>query len=246
MNEWRIAANAALSEVRRLASDGMPVMTRNVVPYLLADSEELEADRGISTLQCPDAATFSKSWGHRMVDVSIVSYAKNFETSTKRMVLKDYDATAVAAAAAPAETTSGKRYAPAPDFVFQRDTEVVGEGRELLGKFVEAALPSSGCNHNHLPGLKRPLGAAKHAALPRGSLERQPLSHALRRPQHGGGRPETVVLGDALGCNVDQTAHSGVHWREQGQALEGFRSAPGWFLWGRRGGPPYGVRSACW
>ena len=87
VNEWRIAANAALSKVRRLASDGMPVMTRNVVPYLLADSEELEADRGISTLQCPDAATFSKSWGHRMVDVSIVSYAKNFETSTKRICL---------------------------------------------------------------------------------------------------------------------------------------------------------------
>ncbi|CAN0591730.1 unnamed protein product, partial [Laminaria digitata] len=34
----------------------------------------------------------------------------------------------------------------APDFVFQRDTEVVAEGRELLGTFVKAALPSSGCN----------------------------------------------------------------------------------------------------
>ena len=44
VNEWRIAANAALSEVRRLASDGVPVMTRNVLPYLLADSEELERD----------------------------------------------------------------------------------------------------------------------------------------------------------------------------------------------------------
>ena len=38
-----------------------------------------------------------------------------------------------------------------PDFVFQRDIEVVGEGRELLGKFVEAALPSSGCNHIMFP-----------------------------------------------------------------------------------------------
>ena len=146
VNEWRIASNAALSEVRRLASDGVPVMTRNVVPWLLADAREQEGPQGISKLQYPDAATFSESWGHRMVDVASVSYAKNFETSTKRMLLKDYDATAVAAAAAPAETTSGKRYAPAPDFVFQRDPEVVGEGRELLGKFVKAALPSSGCN----------------------------------------------------------------------------------------------------
>ena len=97
VNEWRIAANAALSEVRHLASDGVPIMTRNVVPYLLADSKELQGDGGISTLQYPDAATFSKSWGHRMVDVASVSYTKNFETSTKRMMLKDYDATAVAA-----------------------------------------------------------------------------------------------------------------------------------------------------
>ena len=147
VKEWRISSNAALSEVKRLVSDGVPVMTRNVIPWLLADSRELESDDGVSTLQYPDAATFSKSWGHRMVDIASVSYAKNFEVSKKLMTLEEYDATVVAAAAAPAETTSGKRYAPAPDFVFQNgDTVVVGEGRELLGKFVEAALPSSGCN----------------------------------------------------------------------------------------------------
>ena len=109
VNEWRMASNTAVSEVRRLASDGVPVMTRNVVPWLLADSREQEGSEGISELQCPDAATFSKAWGHRMVDVASVSYAKNFEASTKRMLLNDYDATAVAAAAAPAETASGKR-----------------------------------------------------------------------------------------------------------------------------------------
>ncbi|CAN0098802.1 unnamed protein product, partial [Laminaria digitata] len=146
VNDWRITSNTALSEVRRLVSDGVPVMTRNVVPWLLANSQELEGDEGTSTLLYPDGATFSKAWGHRPVDVGSVSYAKNFEASKDRMLLKEYDETVVAAAAAPAETTSGKRYAPAPDFVFQRDSEVVAEGRELLGKFVEAALPSSGCN----------------------------------------------------------------------------------------------------
>ncbi|CAN0203046.1 unnamed protein product, partial [Laminaria digitata] len=133
VNEWRITSNAALSEVRRLVSDGVPVMTRN-------------SGEGLSTLQYPDGAAFSKAWGHRPVDVDSVSYAKNFQASKERMLLKEYDETVVTAAASPAETTSGKRYVRAPDFVLQRDSEVVGEGRELLGKFVEAAFPSSGCN----------------------------------------------------------------------------------------------------
>ena len=158
VNEWRNASDAALFEVRRFVSDGVPVMTRNVVPWLLADSRELENDAGRSTLQYPDAATFSKSWGHRMVDVGSVSYEKNFEASRKLMRLDEYDATVVEAAGAPAETASGKRYAPAPDFVFQRDTEVVGEGRELLGKFVQNAMPSSGCNPIVCPAPSGVLG----------------------------------------------------------------------------------------
>ena len=51
VNEWRIASNAALSEVRRLACDGVPRMTRNVVPWLLADSREQEGPKGMSKLQ---------------------------------------------------------------------------------------------------------------------------------------------------------------------------------------------------
>ena len=140
MEEWRTASNAALSEVRRLFSDGVPIMTRNVVPWLLADSRGSESGDGISALNYPDGTAFSETWGDITVDVGSVYYEKNFEVSKKQMTLKEYDVTAAAAAAAPAETASGKRYSPAPDFVFQRDTEVVGEGLELLGKFVEAAL----------------------------------------------------------------------------------------------------------
>ncbi|CAN0528430.1 unnamed protein product, partial [Laminaria digitata] len=77
---WRISSDAALSEVKRLVSEGVPVMTRN-------------SDGGITTLQYPDAATFSKSWGHRTVDVGSVSYARNFKASKDRMTLKEYDAT---------------------------------------------------------------------------------------------------------------------------------------------------------
>ena len=160
VEEWRTASNAALSEVRRLFSDGVPIMTRNVVPWLLADSRGSESGDGISALNYPDGTAFSETWGDITVDVGSVSYEKNFEASKKQMTLKEYDVTATAAAAAPAETTSGKRYSPAPDFVFQRDPEVVGEGRELLGKFVEAALPSSGHNPivcpapSGLPGLQ--------------------------------------------------------------------------------------------
>ena len=74
ITEWQIATNTALAEVKRLVSDGVPVMTRNVASWLLADSQELESDGGISTLQYPDAATSPKSWGQRMLDHTSVSY----------------------------------------------------------------------------------------------------------------------------------------------------------------------------
>ena len=159
-----------------------------------------------------------------MVDVASVSYVKNFETSTTRMPLKDCDATAVAAAAARAETTSGKRYAPAPDFVFHRDTEVVGEVRELLEKFVEAALPSSGCNPIICPASIGLPGLQSMRHYRGGPWSRNPFhmhSDALNVVAMGRKRWYWVTP------RVDQTTHSGQHRREQGQALGRFRSAPG-------------------
>lgn len=59
VNELRMSSKATLSEVRRLVTDGLRVMTRNVVSWLLADSPELDGDHGVSKLQYPDATTFS-------------------------------------------------------------------------------------------------------------------------------------------------------------------------------------------
>lgn len=133
--QWQQSAVAALAEVRRLVSEGEPVMVRNVIPWLQQQQQ--------AKLQFPDASTFSDAWGHRPVDVGGVPYAKNFDLLNERTTLKDYVASAAAAAAA-----GGGPKDPAarlsPNYVFQVDTEACVEGRELLGRIVEAALPSSG------------------------------------------------------------------------------------------------------
>ena len=162
VNQWRISSNAALSDVRRLVSEGVPVMTRNVVPYLLADAQELAVHHNASQkLQYHDAATFTESWGYRTVDVGSVSYAKNFEASKERMTLKDYVTASKAASAAPAETTSGKYYTRAPHYVSQMDPDACVEGRDILGRFVEAAMPSSGYNPIVCPPPSGLLGMMK-------------------------------------------------------------------------------------
>lgn len=162
VNDWRISSSAALADVRRLVSDGVPVMTRNVVPYLLADSRELGGHHNSSQqLQYHDAAAFTKAWGHRTVDVNSVSYAKSFETSKERMLLKDYVTRSIEATAVPAETPSGKHYARAPHYVTQMDPEACAEGREIMGRFVEAALPSSGRNPTVCPPPGGLLGMEK-------------------------------------------------------------------------------------
>ena len=140
--QWEQSALAALAEVRRLVSEGEPVMVRNVIPWLLQQQP--------SELQFPDASTFADTWGHRPVDVGGVPYAKNFDLVNERTTLKDYmTVTAAAAAAADGGSGGGGRKDPAaarlpPNYVFQVDTEACAEGRELLGRIVEAALPSSG------------------------------------------------------------------------------------------------------
>lgn len=136
--QWQESALAALAEVRRLVSEGEPVMVRNVVPWLQTQHDE--------QLRFPDASAFAETWGHRPVDVGGVPYAKNFDLFNERTTLKGYiKSTAEAAAAAGG---SGDRKDPAarlpPNYVFQVDTEACVEGRELFGRIVEAAMPSSG------------------------------------------------------------------------------------------------------
>ncbi|CAN0385581.1 unnamed protein product [Laminaria digitata] len=150
-NEWRDSAAAALSEVRRLVSEGEPVMVRNVIPWLLADppleNPEDNENSITSTLQYQNAAQFVEAWGQRPVDVGSVPYAKNFNLTNERTTLKDYVTRAAATAeGGGAPLGADKARAPTPTYVFQVDIEACAEGRELLGRVVEAALPSSGEN----------------------------------------------------------------------------------------------------
>lgn len=132
---WQESALAALAEVRRLVSEGEPVMVRNVVPWLQKQQDE--------RLRFPDASAFAEAWGHRPVDVGGVPYAKNFDLFNERTTLKDYIESAAAAAAAVDRQDPATARLP-PNYVFQVDTEACVEGRDLLGRIVEAALPSSG------------------------------------------------------------------------------------------------------
>ncbi len=138
--QWQQSALSALAEVRRLVSEGEPVMVRNVIPWLQQEQQ--------AKLQFPDASTFADAWGHRPVDVGGVPYAKNFDLLNERTTLKGYVTSAAAAAAAGGDGDGGDRKDPAarlpPNYVFQVDTEACVEGRELLGRIVEGALPSSG------------------------------------------------------------------------------------------------------
>ncbi|CAM9758730.1 unnamed protein product [Ectocarpus sp. 12 AP-2014] len=139
--QWQSSALAALAEVRRLVSEGEPVMVRNVVPWLQQQEKK--------QLRFPDAASFAEAWGHRPVDVGGVPYAKNFELFNERTTLSDYMQSTTTTAAASATDSSGRENdqeatSPAPNYVFQVDTEACAEGRDLLGTVVDAALPSSG------------------------------------------------------------------------------------------------------
>lgn len=126
---WQQSSLSALAEVRRLVSEGEPVMVRNVVPWLKQQYEK--------QLQFPDAATFAEAWGHRPVDVGGVPYAKNFDLYNERKTLAEYLEATTGDIVGHPETRL-------PNYVFQVDTEACVEGYELLARMVEAALPSSG------------------------------------------------------------------------------------------------------
>ncbi|CAM9168332.1 unnamed protein product [Scytosiphon promiscuus] len=143
--QWRASALAALAEVRRLISEGEPVMVRNAVPWL---EQEHYPEEG-RQLRFPDAASFAEAWGHRPVDVGGVPYAKNFDLFNERTSLKDYiQSTVGVIAGSGGGGDGGDRTAAAahlsPNYVFQVDTEACAEGYELMARIVEAALPSSG------------------------------------------------------------------------------------------------------
>lgn len=137
--EWKTSARAALSEVRRLVSEGEPVMVRNMVDWLQADDPV--------SIKYLTATAFAEAWGHRPVDVGGLPYAKNFGLYNEHSTLGGYmtaTAAAVRAGAGVEDTIGSTADAPSPQYVFQVDIEACEEGRELLGRVVEAALPSSG------------------------------------------------------------------------------------------------------
>lgn len=142
--EWRNALEIAMAEVRRLISEGEPVVARNALPWLLATKQQADeveiAQPAALKYSNPDA--FVQAWGHRPVDVGGVPYAKNFDLANQRTTLRQYIEAATSVAATSDEKTSGQ--APHPNYVFQVDTEACVEGRELLGRIVDAALPATG------------------------------------------------------------------------------------------------------
>ena len=137
---WQESVQTALSEVRRLVSEGEPVMVRNMLPWLKSSSLGEGAHGETEPLEYPSPAAFVEAWGHRPVDVGKVPYAKNFELLNERKTLREY-------VAAPSDATAAadrNMEAPPPNYVFQVDTEACGEGLNLMARIVEAALPSSG------------------------------------------------------------------------------------------------------
>lgn len=144
--KWRREAEAALSEVRRLSSEGEPVMVRNILQWL---TSSVHGADGSMSLRYGDASSFVRAWGHRAVDVGRVPYAKVFNMANKRTTLKEYYTTDRAEVAtternASSVSTIQDFEGQLPRYVFQADTEACLEGRELLGRVVAAALPSSG------------------------------------------------------------------------------------------------------
>lgn len=147
--EWQTSAISALSEVRRLVSEGEPVMVRNVLAWLQQDESFHRGGGGggggvvggqPAALKYPNAAAFAAAWGHRPVDVGSVPYAKNFDLVNEKTTLQGY----MAASSAAASVSAGEDGTSPPNYVFQVDVEACVEGRDILGRVVEAALPSSG------------------------------------------------------------------------------------------------------
>lgn len=158
-SEWQSSVNVALAEVRRLVSEGEPVVVRNILAWLLDTQQHIGTAAAASTtggleqqakqpsmLKYSDAASFVQAWSERPVDVGGVPYAKMFDLANERTTLGEFVAAANNAAKPAADDDGATTGAPArrPNYVFQLDTKACAEGRELLGRIVEAAMPSEG------------------------------------------------------------------------------------------------------
>lgn len=152
IEEWRQATEKALSEVRRLTSEGEPVMVRNVLPWLLSTMNQGQDDRPAS-LKYTNASSFVQAWAHRHVDVGHLPYARNFNLVSEHMTLGDFFAeTKWAQPTAPQGECILEGRVPVPEetyrqpprYVFQVDPEACVEGKELFEEVISAALPSSG------------------------------------------------------------------------------------------------------
>lgn len=155
LEDWISAADVGLSEVRRLASEGEPVVVRNMLPWLVTNIEKEHINERAS-LQYGDPSSFVQAWGHRPVSVGSVPYARVFNLTDSVITLQDYSGAAKfddeQMGSSDGEnvredttfTKNAEAGAMRPDYVFQVDSEACVEGRDLLGRVVSAALPSQG------------------------------------------------------------------------------------------------------
>ncbi|CAM9337178.1 unnamed protein product [Choristocarpus tenellus] len=141
----------ALAEVRRLVSEGEPVMVRNAGAWLDRTPEGGAKHR--------DSTSFIESWGHRMVDVGSVPYARVFNLGASEMTLKGFadvvlgvddgapsvqEGEVERADESPNGATNSRGHSALPKYVFQLDSEACKEGYDLMDRFVRAALPTAG------------------------------------------------------------------------------------------------------
>ncbi|CAM9173388.1 unnamed protein product [Chrysoparadoxa australica] len=71
----------ALGEVKRLVSEGEPVMVRNVLPWLEAQGMQVRWN---------NASAFVDKWGDNRVKVAAVPYAHKFGASEQKMALREF------------------------------------------------------------------------------------------------------------------------------------------------------------
>jgi hypothetical protein len=129
------AIKHAESEVRRLVSEGEPVLIRNVVPWL-------KARMGLEP-RVASAQDFISEWGNLQVKVAGIPYADNFNVSSTPMSLRAYFDAHMAAQAKPA---AGEEQGINEDplYVFRGDSEACAEGERLMSAFINSVFPVTG------------------------------------------------------------------------------------------------------
>ncbi|CAM9332137.1 unnamed protein product [Choristocarpus tenellus] len=126
----------ALAEVRRLVSEGEPVMVRNAGAWLDRTREGGAKYR--------DSTSFIESWGSRTVDVGGVPYARAFNLDVSQMTLKSFADLVLGIGARSVQEGEVLTLDESPKYVFQLDSEACKEGYDLMNHFVRASLPTGG------------------------------------------------------------------------------------------------------